>query len=169
MSQSAKQQAAELAREGRRLKAMELKLEGKTFRHIADQLGVSVGTAHGDVQACLLELVEMRQDTTEEYVELETERLEADRDDLNSLLGALAPDISQGCHGAIDKAIKIINQRVKVSESIRKLRGLDAPQRNQHTIATVSPADAAEEINDAFGLDVVEVVEVDDEQEDATD
>ena len=61
----------------RRARAIQYRKEGLTYREIAEETDVSVRTAFQDVQAVLSEVAAFRQDTAEEYVELEVERLDA--------------------------------------------------------------------------------------------
>lgn len=95
----------------RRLKAFELRKAGASYRQIGRKLGVTGKTAHEDVRAVLAELAETRLESAAEYVALECERL-----DMAAL--ALYQHLESGDP-------QIINSWVKVSESRRKLLGLD--------------------------------------------
>jgi AcrR family transcriptional regulator len=95
----------------RRLKAFDLRKAGASYRQIARKLGVSPQTIHEDVKAVLAELAEQRLSSAAEYVQVELERL-----DMAQL--ALYQHLDSGDPG-------IVNAWVKVSESRRKLLGLD--------------------------------------------
>lgn len=95
----------------RRLKAFELRKAGASYRQIGRKLGVSGKTAHEDVQAVLSDLVAQSLSSAAEYRALELERLDA-----ASL--ALFQHLETGDP-------QIVNSWVKVSESRRKLLGLD--------------------------------------------
>jgi hypothetical protein len=110
------EQAAE-----RPIRAFELRKQGYSYREIGAALGVSHKTAHEDVQRVLAELATLRQASAAEYVDLELERLDMAQQ-------ALAVHLETGDP-------QIINSWVKVSESRRKLLGLDAPQK----IAATNP------------------------------
>jgi hypothetical protein len=97
----------------RHIQAFELRKAGASFREIAATLGVSVGTAYEDVQRVLAELTAQRQATAAEYVAMELERLDAAQFALFQHLDSGDP--------------QIVNSWVRVSESRRKLLGLDQP------------------------------------------
>lgn len=111
-------EAAELA-----YKALELKKRGASFRQIAANLKCSVSTAHGHVTAALAELREKTKTSAEELRELEIQRL--DRWEAALQMGLREPE---GPNRA-----KVVATLVKVAESRRKLLGLDAPQRIEHS------------------------------------
>jgi hypothetical protein len=82
----------------------------------------NVTTAYYDVQAALQEVIELRNTRAEEYREMELDRLDG-------LLHALQRKIRRGDAFAIEVARKL-------SESRRKLLGLDAPMK----VAPTNPA-----------------------------
>ncbi len=96
----------------RRLKAFELRKAGASYRDIARKVGVSGKTAYEDVQAVLRDLMEQQRESAAEYVTMELERL-----DMAQL--ALYQHLDSGDP-------QIISSWVKVSESRRKLLGIDA-------------------------------------------
>jgi hypothetical protein len=110
------EQAAE-----RPIRAFELRKQGYSYREIGAALGVSHKTAHEDVQRVLAELAETRLESAAAYVALECERL-----DMAAL--ALFQHLETGDP-------QIINSWIKLSESRRKLLGLDAPTK----IAATNP------------------------------
>ena len=85
----------------------------------AEETDVSVRTAFQDVQAVLSEVAAFRQDTAEEYVELELERLDAG-------IRALSDAATAG-------NIRAIEAQRKHGESRRKLLGLDAVGKHEHS------------------------------------
>ena len=104
----------------RRVRALELRQKGNSYRAIARQLGVSEAQAHKDVHASLRALAEQEMSTAEELRALELERLDA-------LLLIVSDEVEQGNLAAVDRALRIGERRAK-------LLGLDAPQRMDTTI-----------------------------------
>ena len=103
----------------RRSVAIRLRNLGLGYREIAEQTNVTVGTAYSDVQSVLAEVAASGQETAEEYIQLELERLDAGTMALNEKAAA-------GNIGAIEA------QR-KHGESRRKLLGLDAVGKHEHS------------------------------------
>jgi hypothetical protein len=99
----------------RQARAMDLRKRGKSFRYIGRELGVNEATACRDVHAVVEALNEMALDDADTYRRMELERLDA-------LLDAITPKVQRGDAFAIDTARKL-------SESRRKLLGLDAPTK----------------------------------------
>jgi hypothetical protein len=95
----------------RRLKAFDLRVAGVSYREIGYQLGVSEAQAHRDVKATLGTLAELEQATAEEYRAVELARLDCAALALYPLLESGDP--------------QVINSWVRISESRRKLLGLD--------------------------------------------
>lgn len=90
--------------------ALEYRKDGLDYREIAARLNLSVGGAHKAVQTALRKTI---QEPADEVRTLEVTRLD-------TMLRAIAPQIAAGDHGAIDRALKIMERRAK-------LLGLDAP------------------------------------------
>lgn len=109
----------------RRVKALDLRIAGMSFRLIGERLGVSGKTAHLDVRAALSELAEQQHASAEQYRALELERLD------RAVL-ALAGKLQKGDP-------QVINSWVRVSESRRKLLGLDAPAQVELSGQLTSP------------------------------
>lgn len=107
-------EAALMEREQR---AVALKASGATYRQIAQALSIDVATAHRTVTRAL------RRDHADAVDEMR--RVEDDR--LDRMLRAVWLEATNGNLGAIDRVVKI-------SESRRRLWGLDAPQR--HVVTT---------------------------------
>ena len=99
----------------RRVKALELRKSGASYRLIGAQLGVSEKTAHQDVRQALASLAELEQSTADEYRAMELMRLDM------AALG-IAQKLRYGYPA-------VIGAWVKISESRRKLLGLDAPTK----------------------------------------
>lgn len=114
----------------RQIKAFELRKAGASYRDIGAQLGVSHKTVHEDVQDVLAELAEQRLASAAEYVTLELERLDAAQLALFQHLDSGDP--------------QIVNAWVKVSESRRRLLGLDAPTKVAQTNPDGTPTDYAQ-------------------------
>jgi hypothetical protein len=106
---------SDVAAAERRVKATELRARGRTYREIAAELGVSLRAAHRHVQAGLRALHKEMVGHAREMTALELKRLEAP-------VPALADAVLAGDLDAIDCWRKL-------SESRRKLAGLDAPER----------------------------------------
>ncbi len=105
----------------RRQQVWALRKNGATYRMIAEQVNVSHETVREDVQAVLTELRAEALTDADALRLLEIARLDA-------LLISIAGHLGKGDLGAVDRALR-------VSESRRKLLGLDAPTK----IAPVTP------------------------------
>lgn len=103
--------------EDRRRKAFELRKGGASYRAIARELGVEVGTAYEDVDKELKEVIALNTHNTEELRQIELERLDR-------MLLAITADVNKGHLGAIDRALRIGLRRAQ-------LQGLDAPVKVQ--------------------------------------
>ena len=97
----------------RRVRALELRKAGGSYRQIAQQLGVDVHTAHADVGA---ELAALRETAVAEATELRALELER----LDGMTSGLWPRIQEGSAAAVSAG-------VRVSERRSRLLGLDAP------------------------------------------
>ena len=102
-----------------RLRALTLRRQSQTLQQIGQALGVSTQTAANYVNYCLRELVELTAAATEEYRQLELERLDA-------LQAAIWNQAVSGNLWAIDRCLAIMERRAK-------LLGLDKPL--QHILA----------------------------------
>jgi hypothetical protein len=109
----------------RRQKALDLRKQAQSYRAIATALGYSVGQAHADVQIALAELAELEHASAAEYRTMEEERLDA-------AAAAIWPKVTKG-------DLDAVHAWVRISESRRRMRGLDAPQK----IAPTTPDGAA--------------------------
>jgi len=106
-------------RHDRQLKAVELRRKGKSYRTIADELGVSVRTAFDDVWKHFSELDKLATEKLEQVRQLELARLD-------KYLEALEPKCAEGDEKAIAVAIKVGERR-------SKLLGADAPTKVERT------------------------------------
>jgi len=97
----------------RRLRALELRRAGCSYRQIASQLGVDLHTAHSDVMA---EVLELRNETKHEAQDLRD--IELARCD--ELTFALWPTAQAG-------DAKAVSAVMRISERRARLLGLDAP------------------------------------------
>ena len=100
----------------RRLAALKLRKQGLSIARIAAKLGVTAKTLGLDLKYCLKELVELTAIETDEYRQLEVERLD-------KMIEVCMVQIEAGGNGAlwaIDRAITIADRRAK-------FLGLDKP------------------------------------------
>lgn len=98
-------------------KALELRKAGVSYAAIAKQLGYrGPSGAHAAVAAALKKTL---QEPADEVRTLELERLDA-------MLLAIWRQVKEGNHGAIDRALRILERRAK-------LLGLDAPVKQDIT------------------------------------
>lgn len=130
----------------RRAQALALRRSGLGYRPIGEILGVSRQTAHNDVTKALEELAKEVADGAEQLRALEGSRLETALHKVMTELNR-PPDPERGAVFN-PKAIELL---IKVSESYRKLYGLDAPQRVDATL-TMKPEEAGERIRAVLGL-----------------
>lgn len=115
--------------------ALELRKTGKTYRQISARLQCSLSAAHGYVTSALAELRSEVLESARDLREIEIAKL----DDLEL---RLRRRLKPGCSDA-DSA-KLATAILKISESRRKLLGLDAPQKvemsgNLYTVKEASP------------------------------
>ena len=128
--------AAENAAE-RRLKSLELRKNGASYRQIGVALGVATDTAWKDVIRSLADLAKIEMGMAAELRALETERLDM-------ALLSLAKGVRDGNLGAIDRWIRL-------SESRRKLLGLDMPAKIAQTTPDGEEAHAEPGVADVAG------------------
>lgn len=107
----------------RRVKAAELRAAGLSYRQIATQLGISPMTAHKDVRKALAALHDDLKGQARELFAQEWQRLEMP-------VLPLAKAVKDG-----DVAAVLV--WIKLSESRRKLAGLDEPAK--HEVSTQLP------------------------------
>lgn len=117
MALGKKSAAREIAAEERRGKALDLRRSGASLRRIAMQLGVSHEQIRLDIQSALAEAIKENVNNAETLRTMEIERLD-------DMLLRIAPQINNGHLGAIDRALRISEQR-------SKLLGLYAPVKQE--------------------------------------
>ena len=117
----------------RRPRALQLRIEGRTYRQIATSLGVSLPTAYEAVQGALGELDATTKVLAERHRDLELQRLE------RATL-AVWPKVQDGDERAIAAYVAIATRKAK-------LLGLDAPTEIS---ATLQPMHAV--VIDRLGL-----------------
>lgn len=123
----------------RRIKALELRKAGQSYRAIGRALGISYQQALRDVTHVLDDLNAQATDTAERYRRLEVERLDA-------LLDPLWPSAIGGHLRAQEMVLRIMERRAK-------LLGLDAPLQHEVLVRQQAERLAAE-----LGLDPAEVL-----------
>jgi hypothetical protein len=112
----------------RRVRALELRTSGASFREIARQLGADVHTVHGDIQAELAALRETTVGRAEELRALELERCD-------QMVAGFWPKVVGGNPPAVLAA-------VRVSERRSRLLGLDEPTATRTEISGSLSVDA---------------------------
>lgn len=110
--------------------AAELRSQGLTFKQIADTLGIDIHSAYDAVQRALRAIV---QEPAEELRRLELDRLDTLQRAAMDILER-SPDMG---------ALQAVDRLLRISESRRKLLGLDAPTRVDATVHEVTQQDLA--------------------------
>lgn len=128
----------------RRQQAMLLRQSGASYRDIGAKLGVSEAQAHRDVHAELQRLNKQNLSSAEELRRLEDAKLDA-------MELALARQVRDGSHGAIDRLLRIMDRRAK-------LWGLDAPTRTDNRNYDMSGFSDEELAQIAEGVDPAQIV-----------
>ena len=100
-----------------KMRIVELRLEGKSYRQIADELRISPHRVTQLAREGFAELEQLSRDAREDLVFLHHERLEY-------LYRQLLPQISGGSTRAVEIALKVLERQ-------SKLHGLDAPEKKQ--------------------------------------
>lgn len=119
----------------KRVRALELRKAGTTYRKIGEVMDCSGSTAFEYVQDALKE---MQKEPAKAVRELELERLD-------QMLRAIWPDVLKGNRLAIDRALQIQDRRARYL-------GLDAPQRRiVEVISQDKIAEAIEELEREVG------------------
>lgn len=127
----------------RRNKAIQLRVEGWSYREIADELKVSVSTAFGDVES----VVERNKQEANENSE-KARRIALHRIDV--AVRGLMPKVKDGDARAAEVMAKLEERRAK-------LIGLDAPEKRELTgadggpLAVATPEAAAAAVRELFG------------------
>lgn len=114
--------------------AARLRSRGLTYRQIAAELNIDVSNAHAAVKRVLAETVE---EVGSEVRQLELERLDTMQQAVMDVLERQHVTVSQGRVVSLDGSpilddgpiLAAIDRLLKISESRRKLLGLDAAQK----------------------------------------
>lgn len=115
-------------------RALKLRMRGNSYRAIARALGCSLSTAHGYITDALSEIRAECKESAEQLREIEIAKLDAaEKEAWKRMRGADDAD-----------AAKLLNTIKAISESRRKLTGLDAPVKieqtgNLYTVLQASP------------------------------
>lgn len=128
----------------RRTQAVALRVAGATFQQIGKQLGITDSAAHKLVVTALQEIATATNEQADTLRQIEIERL-----DLAIL--AIAQQVKAGNLGAIDRWVKL-------SESRRRLLGLDAPTRASNQNWDMSVFSDEELVKIAGGADPATVL-----------
>lgn len=120
----------------RAAQALDLRLQGSSYREIGRRINVCPATAYNYVASALAEVRGACTEKAEELREVEIQKL----DKLEAKLWASLERPTSPAESA-----RVASAVVKVAESRRRLLGLDAPQRiettgNLYTVVTASPA-----------------------------
>lgn len=120
----------------RQAEALKLRVQCKTIREIAEELGVSVGQAHADLQAAKAKYAKEAEENIQAERGLELRRLERALDVVEKIIGGEDPEAEELRLKALDRLVKIQEQRAK-------LLGLYAPERREidAKVATVALED----------------------------
>lgn len=113
--------------------ALSLRLRGHSYRAVARALGVSLSTAHGYVAEALADLRTHTAEQAQTLRDLEAHKLDrAERFTWRALRSADPADVA-----------KLANTLRSISESRRRLLGLDAPVQVEHTGKLYTVRDAS--------------------------
>jgi hypothetical protein len=109
----------------RQRKAVQLRIAGCSYRRIATELNISAQQAHRDIAAALDASKAERDELTDQYRELELERLDA-------MTLSIWPSVQKGDCEAVRTAVRLSERRCR-------LLGLDAEVRTRIEMAGGSP------------------------------
>lgn len=113
-------------------KAVVLRAQGFSFPKIAATLGIGVSTAHDYITQALKELRCRTDLTTEEYREMELQRCDANF----GKLADIEEQIESSAMASGDKLLlrlRTIDRVGNVQSKVISLRGLEAPQKVEHS------------------------------------
>lgn len=91
-----------------RLNALELRKKGYTYAEIAKELDISYARAAAYIRKALQQIYEIEGDFAKQLRELELQRLDA-------LLKSVWDDAVEGNYQALDRVLRILDQRAKLS------------------------------------------------------
>lgn len=129
--------------DARREKAWDLRVNGHSLRSIAQQLEVSLGTAHNDIHAVLERTQSEANEDARRHMHLQLARLD-------KAIAVVMRRIEQDG----DDALEAIDKLDKLEKRKAALLGLDAPEKHEHDVnANVGPSasEANRLIREKFG------------------
>lgn len=148
----------------RRIEALRLRAQGKPHREIAEALGVSIATAHGDVRAAMTEAAEEAQADIKASLGLGLARLDRAMRVVEEVLEEPEPvaakegeeldDFEHRVESSRELKLKALDRLVKLEEQRAKLLGLYAPEKRDisaSVVGEVSPEAAARLVRETFG------------------
>lgn len=115
----------------RKSDALVLRLQGKTYDQIADELDIAKAQAHRMVKAALEDVKQNQSEHADHLRLLELDRLDSALQRLHSMMDGLTKPAKEGdppttlAGDAVDQALRIEEAIRKNGESRRKLLGLD--------------------------------------------
>lgn len=131
----------------RRTEALKLRLKGKTFADIGEEMGVTPQTAHQYVKKAYELLLQQQNELAEEVRQLTKERLDA----------LLAAHWEGAISGKDKPAAELV---LKLIDRMAKLYGLDAAQKVQTDLSVALPGASAEELKAQarmMGVDITDL------------
>jgi len=93
--------------------ALDMRIKGKTFKEIAEVLGITEAGAFKAAQRAIQKLDEKLKEKAEQVLTLEIERL-------NRMIDVLWPQVEAGEYAAVDRILRVMERRAKYL-------GLDKP------------------------------------------
>lgn len=132
-------------RRKRMAQALKLRAEGCTYMEIAEALGVSYVTAHGDVRDGLAEVTKESalnlRDLEVMRLDAHTARMNVELDRLEAARAAGEIDVDRAVRGVC----RVVDVLLKISERRSRLYGLESIRADVHL-------DAAADLRDAFAV-----------------
>lgn len=122
----------------RKLRALDLRKAGYTYRQIGEECGVAHTTAYKDVANAMKDLAAVELDKADDIRRMELERLDG-------LWRGLWQGATEGDPACIRAALGVMERRAK-------LLGLDAPAKTEHS-GNVSFVELASMLDDPVALD----------------
>lgn len=130
----------------RQAEAVKLRVRGKSYQQIADDLGISKGQAFADVKANLASTADERKEDTDRARDIELMRLD---NAIERVTRILERDFGITFDGDLDKlleelsdgselVLKAADRLVKLSSERSKLLGLYAAEKREHRVDGVS-------------------------------
>jgi len=117
----------------KQFKALKLRRAAHTYEEIGEIMGCSMGTAYRYVSEAMKFIKSKIGESADEVRQIELDKLARLEGKLHRAIDLDPPN---------EELVKLIGQCVKVSESMRKLTGMDAPMEVKHsgTLYTVKAA-----------------------------